>query len=115
VVAAGLPKLTPERVPVCEVPRLTPAGVPTVTLAEGPKDTLDIVLPLAELTVRLFVLVLVVPVEGADVASGVKIAEVTESEVPVLITRLLLLPTVTVNVDDDNMLRNWLWASAAND
>jgi len=76
---------------------------------------LDIVLPLAELTVRLFVLVLVVPVEGADVAFGVKIAEVTESEVPVLITRLLLLPTVTVNVDEDNMLRNWLWASAAND
>ena len=106
VVAAGFPKLTPERVPVCDVPRLTPAGVPTVTLAEGAKDTLDIVLPLAELTVRLLALVLVVPVEGADTIAGVNFAEVTESELPVLIIKLLLLSTLTVSVEEDSFVRN---------
>jgi hypothetical protein len=97
VVAAGLPKLTPVKVPVLEVPKLTPGGVPTVTEAEGPRETFEITLPLAEDTVKLLVLTLAVPAAGAVRETGVKLTAETEVvETPESITKLLPAPTVTV-------------------
>ena len=70
VIAAGLPKLTPVKVPVFEVPKLTPAGVPTVMEVDGLKETLEITFPLAELTVKLLVLSVGTPATGPQASES---------------------------------------------
>ena len=85
-----------------------------MTEAEGPRETLEITLPLAEDTVKLLALTLVIPATGAVRETGVKLAAVTkEPGTPESITKLFAPLKVTVKLVEPNADCNWVCKALA--